>query len=138
MSQVKYAFLVLALALCVGCSGNVKLSGTVVYSDDNTPVETGMIYFTTPSYSAHGSIVDGQFTVSSVKENDGLPPGEYDVYFSGVERVVKEQQDLGNGDFTEAITEPSIDEKYLSASTSGLHQKVDKTTRTVEFKLDRK
>ena len=42
------------------------------------------------------------------------------------------------GDVTyEDQTAPTIDLKYLSAATSGIQQTVDKSTKTVEFKLDR-
>ena len=137
----KYTLIILALvaATCVGCSGNVKLSGKVLYSDDSSPVESGMVYFVSQdgSFSAHGTIKNGDFTVSSVKENDGLPKGTYDVYFAGIEKVVKEGQTLANGDTTEPETAPAIDVKYLSASTSGITQTVDSGTKTVEYKLDR-
>lgn len=130
------SFLLLAAA---GCSGNVKLSGTVSYSDDGAPVESGAVCFasTTKNFMARGTIENGKFTVGSVKENDGLPPGTYDVYFTGIERVVKEGGTNAAGESTEPETAPAVDLKYLSASTSGIQQTVDKKTKTVEYKLDR-
>lgn len=139
MKKFNLALLALLILCCLGCSGNVKLSGTVSYSDDNSPVESGMIYFVSRSgdFSARGEIVNGQFTVSSIKENDGLPKGEYDVYFSGIEKIVKEGKTLENGDTIEPETAPAVDLKYLSASTSELSLTVDGGTKTVEYKLDR-
>ena len=139
MKKINLALFALSFILCVGCSGNVKLSGTVSYSDDNAPVESGMVYFVSQDgkFSAHGNIQNGEFTVSSVKENDGLPKGTYDVYFSGTEKVVKEGKTLPNGDTTEPETAPAIDAKYMSASTSGITQTVDGSTKTVEYKVDR-
>ncbi len=44
---------------------------------------------------------------------------------------------MGDGSVTDPVTAPAIDAKYLSAATSGLTQKVDKSTQTADFKLDR-
>ena len=132
-------FLALVLAttaLGVGCSSNVKLTGTVSYSDDGAPVESGTICFVSGETQGRGTIVDGKFE-TSFGDEAGLPPGEYQVYFVGVETVVRESEELPDGSITDAVTAPSIDLKYLSAETSGLTQKVDKSTKTVDFKLDR-
>ncbi|MDO5309466.1 MAG: hypothetical protein Q4G03_08235 [Planctomycetia bacterium] len=129
--------LILPMTLLVGCGGKVKLTGTVLYSDDNEPVADGMVYFVNGDFSAHGVIQNGHFSVSSVKENDGLPAGDYEVYFAGIEKVVKEASTNDQGETTEPVTVNAIDVKYLSASTSGIRQKVDRSTKTVEFKLDR-
>lgn len=138
MNKIQLALTLLLAVLCVGCSGKVKLGGTVSFTD-GTPVETGMVYFVSKdgSFSARGEIQNGEFQVSSVGKNDGLPKGEYDVYFSGIETVVREQQELENGDFIEAETRPAIDVKYMSASTSGITQNVDGSTKKVEFQLER-
>lgn len=138
---MRYLAIIAAITLlaAAGCSGNVKLSGTVSYSDDGAPVEAGTVCFasTTGDFMARGNIENGNFTVSSIKENDGLPPGTYDVYFTGIEGVVKEGSTNADGESTEPETAPTIDLKYLSASTSGIQQTVDKSTKTVEYKLDR-
>lgn len=132
-----FVTLILATAaLCVGCSSNVKLTGTVVYSDDGAPVESGTICFVSGETQGRGNIVDGKFE-TTFGDGQGLPPGEYQVYFVGVEKVVRESEELPDGSVTDPVTAPSIDAKYLSAETSGLTQKVDKSTKTVEFKLDR-
>ena len=98
-----------------------------------------MVYFVSHDnkFSERGDIVNGAFTVSSIKENDELPKDAYDVYFSGIEKVVKEGKTLDNDDTTELETAPAIDSKYLSASTSGISLTVDGSTKTVEYKLDR-
>ena len=131
-----YATVLATAALCVGCSSNVKLTGTVSFSDDGAPVESGPIYFVSGDTQGRGSIVDGKFE-TTFGDEDGLPPGDYQVYFVGVEKVVRESETLGDGSTTDPVTAPAIDAKYLSAETSGLTQKVDKSTKTVDFKLDR-
>lgn len=139
MRSLRSLLLFAALVFVVGCSGNVKLTGTVSYSDDGAPVKEGIVCFVskTSDFMSRGNIVDGQFTMSSAKANDGLPPGEYDVYFTGVEGIVREGGTNAAGESTEPVTAPTIDLKYMSASTSGITQKVDKSTKTLEFKLDR-
>lgn len=139
MKRISIVALFLALFVVAGCSGNVKVSGTVSFSDDGAPVESGMVYFVskTSDFSARGNIVDGKYVVSSIKENDGLPKGDYDVYFSGIEKIVKEGQTLENGDTIDPQTAPAIDLKYLSASTSGFSEKIDGSRKDLDFKLDR-
>ena len=139
MKSIKYAVVLLFALLCVGCSNYVKLTGTVSFSDDNAPVEAGMVYFVSQDgkFSATGEIKNGAFAVSSLKPGDGLPKGTYNVYFAGIEKVVKESRELANGDTTEAETAPAIDLKYMSASTSGITTNVDGSTKTVDYKLDR-
>ena len=138
MKNLRRLLILPALLLIVGCSGNVKITGTVTYSDDGAPVETGTVCFisTTSDFMSRGTITNGTFTMSSVKADDGLPPDTYDVYFTGVEGVVKKGETVGDVTF-EDQTAPTIDLKYLSAATSGIQQTVDKSTKTVEFKLDR-
>lgn len=136
MRNLFYTLILATAAFCVGCSGNVKLTGTVSYSDDGAPVKSGTICFVSGETQGRGNIVDGKFE-TSFGDEAGLPPGDYQVYFVGVEEVVRESETLEDGSVTDPVTAPSIDPKYLSAETSGLTQKIDKSTKTVEFKLDR-
>lgn len=123
-------------ALCVGCSSNVKLTGTVTYSDDGAPVESGTICFVSGDTQGRGNIVDGKYEMN-FGDQAGIPAGDYQVYFVGVEAVVRESETLPDGSVTDPVTAPSIDAKYLSTETSGLTQKVDKSTKTADFQLDR-
>ena len=75
MKNLRRLLILPALLLIVGCSGNVKITGTVTYSDDGAPVETGTVCFisTTSDFMSRGTITNGTFTMSSVKADDGLP-----------------------------------------------------------------
>lgn len=138
MLKMKFWALSLAFLVFVGCSGNVKSGGTVVFSDDGSPVPCGTICFATDTFLARGDIVDGKFTLGSESEKDGLPPGEYRVYFSAVEEAIDEGEADENGVKPEPTYVSLIDLKYLSADTSGLTQKIDGSTKnSLEFKLDR-
>jgi hypothetical protein len=128
------AFTLLLLFLFVaGCGGGqVGALGTVVFSDDGSPVfqgvdmPHGLIIFSTPTFQARSEI-DGQgrFTMSSFSANDGLPPGTY--------RVAIIAQDNTDPDNPYSL----IDSKYSSHTTSELEITIEKTTRDIEFKVDR-
>lgn len=121
------------LLLTFGCSGNkVGLSGKVTFSDDDSPLTVGTVYFTTDTYEARGNIgEDGTYHVSSVKDKDGIPPGEYKVYIQGAEKNV------GSTPGGYEQMEPLIDKKYTSKGTSGLTVTIDKSTKTYDIKVDR-
>ena len=82
----------------------------------------GEIQFMQPTFVARAPIrEDGTFVTGSYKASDGLPPGTYGVAFSCVD--------------PDGI--PLVHQKYVSQATSGLSITIDKTTRSIEFKVDR-
>lgn len=121
------------IVLCVGCGKNVPLRGTVVFEDDDSPVTNGTICFTDGKNLSRGTIQpDGTFDMGSVGMKDGLPPGEYTVYFFDVSGPAPEasRQTM--------MSRPSlIDPKYNSPKTSDLKAVVDGATKTMEFRVDR-
>ena len=121
------------LLLTIGCSDDkVGLSGKVTFSDDNSPLTVGTVYFTTDTYEARGTIEeDGTYRVSSVSDKDGIPPGEYKVYILGAEKNTGQMAGMYEQ------MEQLIDEKYASKGTSGLSVKIDKSTKTYDFQVDR-
>ena len=126
------------LFFCVGCgSGNLAVSGKVVFSDDKAPAPNGVICFDSGTISSRGTIQsDGTFKMGSLKEADGLPPGNYKVFFVDVQEqtgVIKGAA----GDADEPIYTSLIDIKYLSPETSGLTTEVTSTTKELSFELDR-
>ncbi len=117
----------------VGCpSGLVPMSGRVTYSDNGEPLETGTVSFTTSRFHARGTIKeDGRYTIGSYTEDDGLPPDTYQIYVSGAVRYEGEDKD------GRPIAVPLIDEKFTAPATSGLTLKVDGSTKTLDFQVDR-
>ena len=115
-------FVVVFSVSVIGCSNHVGLSGRVMYSDNGEPVTTGEVQFLTPTFIARATIrPDGTFVTGSYKEADGLPPGTYGVAIVSVD-----------ADFN-----PLVDLKFSSQATSGLGITIDKTTRDMEFVVDR-
>lgn len=131
MNILDRSLLLFALLVLSGCGGNVPLNGTVTFSDDGSPLGTGVVCFEAGSFVARGRIQpDGQYRVGSVSMKDGLPPGSYRVYIA--DAVVETAADPYGG----AFTEPLIDGKYNSAETSGLHVEVPNVKR-YDINVDR-
>ena len=122
------------LLVLVGCNGHVGLSGKVTYSDDGSPLPVGSVVFKKGGLVSWGKLQsDGTYVIGSMSEADGLPPGEYQVYVSGAEKVlVPGNEEKG----TPAIMESLIDLKYTAADTSGLTVEVKRSTQ-FDFQVDR-
>jgi len=68
-----------SLLMAVGC-GQPKVNGRVVFSDDQSPVTYGVVFFHGDHGIARGFIQpDGKFTVESLGGNDGLPAGQQEL-----------------------------------------------------------
>jgi len=110
-----------ALALCClviltgGCgSGMKQLTGKVTF-EDGSPVTLGSVIFVQGSFQSRGDIrPDGTYTVGTNAAKDGIPPGEYRVYITGV----MEERGMGADGMPNYVS--LIDEKYTSPETSGL------------------
>lgn len=114
--------LLILLIVAAGCGDHVGLHGKVTFSDTGEPVPTGEIIFSTPTFMSQASIKpDGTFIVGTYKENDGLPPGDYDVMITAINEGA----------------ENLIDPKYAERATSGLKAEVDASTKKLDFVVDR-
>ena len=115
----KYIFLI-GILICLvvaGCGKNKRLTGKVTFSD-GTPVKSGMVIFRTDTFLSKGEIKpDGSYKMSSERENDGIPPGEYQVYVSG---IFKPPQSGGMPSMPVSLVAP----KFENPDTSGLTCKV--------------
>ena len=134
MSTVKYyTFILLGMMLfCgIGCNQNMQITGKVTFSDDGTPLDVGMILFENGAMASRSSVKgDGTFTLTSEKQNDGIPPGTYKVYFTGALKTE------GNSLAPKIIQ--LLDPKYNSAATSDITITIDKSTKSpLEIKVDR-
>lgn len=70
-----------------GCGSNVRVTGTVQF-DDGSPLETGIVVFQSQAHVAKGKLKPGgRFVMGSVREHDGLPPGDYKVYIVGADQL---------------------------------------------------
>ena len=130
--------LVLVAAVFTGCGGGgIQLRGTVTFSEDGTPVDTGTVCFVSNSGSmSRGELnSNGTYLVSTNKPGDGILPGTYTVYLINTEKT--EQVPVGReGDFTDRTIQ-TVDGKYTSPTKSGMTCTVDRSTKTFDFKVER-
>ena len=119
--------LLLSTLLVTGC-GQPKVSGKVVFSDDQSPVTHGVVIFHGDNHIARGYIADGKYVMESLKKNDGLPPGKYRI-------AIKETQ-VNIGPDALPVYKNLIDKKYESPDTSGLSLNVTKS-QTFDIQVDR-
>ena len=125
-----------SLAACfffvvAGCSQNVPLGGKVVYSDDDSPLTVGEVCLETENFTARGALgSDGTYTIGSLKDTDGLPPGTYLVSIFGATRT-----EMGADGMPISI--PLIDRKFFRGATSGLTVEAKAGNRRFDFKVDR-
>ena len=118
--------ILLVLLLVVGCNKQVGMTGTVVYSDDGSPVPFGNVILSTPTFQSRGELnKQGQFSMGTFGTNDGIPPGTYSVAILAIESV----GDTGSYSI--------VDPKYSSAQTSGLEITITKAINDYEIRVDR-
>jgi len=112
----------------------VPLRGKVTFKEDGSPLTRGQVCFATDTFSARGTLsADGTYRVTSVKANDGIPPGLYKVYIFGAETPLDEP----TGGMGAARTELLIARKYTNAETSEITVQVDGKTRQFDFQVEK-
>ena len=70
------------LLMCLfafGCDQNVKVKGTVTYSDTGEPVKFGTVIFNGENVVGRGAINNGKYSVGRINDGDGIPRGTYTV-----------------------------------------------------------
>jgi len=140
-------FVLVPLLFISGCGKKVPLRGTVVFSDDGSSITSGTIFFTDGKNAARGTIQpDGTFVMGSNELDDGLPPGDYTVYFYDVTESAPASVPVSASPFGGPAStgpppmgggKPLVHPKYTSAQTSDLKVTVNSSTKTMEFKLER-
>ena len=71
--------LLLMCLFTVGCSQNVRVTGTVTYSDTGEPVRSGVVFFISDTVMGRANIVDGRYSIGLINDGDGIPRGTYSV-----------------------------------------------------------
>jgi hypothetical protein len=126
--MLKHYFLfVLLLCFAVsGCSnGFVPVHGKVTF-EDGSPLTQGGIAFSTATFMADGKIQpDGTFTLTSLKQGDGLPVGNYTVTISASEVDAKER------------TTYLVDPVFGDVTTTPLTAEVSANQKIFDFKVSK-
>ena len=89
------AVLLLVCLFTFGCSRNVKVTGTVTYSDTGEPVKLGMVIFTGDKEAGRGTITDGKYSVGLIKDGEGIPRGTYTVSSDAYEIIAPPSISMG-------------------------------------------
>ena len=130
-SMKKPTFL-LCLLFCLfaaGCSGNKRLTGKVTF-DDGSPAPNGSVILEKDNHISRGEIhPDGTYRVSSEGENDGIPPGEYKVYVTGVSEMPPQMPGMM------IPPTPLCEPKYTNPDTSGLTCKIPAPGNRFDFSI---
>lgn len=116
--RICVALTVIVLSLA-GCSDFHHFSGTVTF-EDNTPLTMGMVIFekSDPPFQSVGEINHhGKYEVSSLRQNDGLPAGEYAVYIVGTTFIGNDNKEVQLIDKT--LTEVSTSNLRCSVPSKG-------------------
>ena len=122
----------LLILVLTGCSDNIAVSGKVTFSDDNTPLTVGMVFFETETFQARGVLdSEGRYQLGSRELTDGLPAGQYRVYIGG---ALVEDPRIRSG---EGPPLPLLESQYESGTTSGLTADVDKSNKKFDFSVGR-
>ena len=150
MKTYRYFAALILLSGILGCGPNVKFGGRVTYSDDDSPLTTGMVCFESNTFLARGPLdKDGCYDLGSLALNDGIPKGEYRVYVSGADSVeqVEMKQVPGQADYVTStgmsgtmagqIFTPLIDPKFTQGKTSGITVTIDGSSKKFDFQVDR-
>jgi len=135
MPQKFYAaFVLFLLAFVAGCGGNKQpLTGTVTFSDDGSPLKTGVVIMESNGKMGRGEIdANGKFVMGFESDKDGIPKGEtYKV------TIVNALTETGKDKTGFPIMTSLIDAKYGNQNTSGLTFTSDGKAKTLDLKVDR-
>jgi hypothetical protein len=86
-NKLSRIFVLAMIVLCsYGCGNGIKISGTVTYEEDGSPVEHGLINFSSATGCFTGIIKNGKYVTGGEKAVQGIPAGQYKVWFSGVQK----------------------------------------------------
>ena len=121
----------LSLVFVLGCGNQVSLKGRVTFSDDGAPLTVGTVCFQNDKLLERGNIdASGYYTMGTFKDRDGLPPGEYQVFFAL-------PASFGTDTSGKPVLISPVDSKYISPETSGLSLTVNASTKKYDIVVDR-
>ncbi|MDR1925079.1 MAG: hypothetical protein LBQ66_11970 [Planctomycetaceae bacterium] len=113
-----------------GCSQNVRVEGTVSFSDGTT-IDRGQVVFENDAKTYIGKIrKDGSFSVGVYKDGEGIPKGQYRAAVAGVF-----DEDPNTAHFGPPIH--LVAEKYRNSKTSGFEFDIQGKTTGISLVVER-
>lgn len=141
-------YLVLAVLLCLGCSGEkgeptYEVTGVVTLND--TPIEGATVTFIPPP-GGRGAVgvtdASGRYKLTTDVRDDGARVGQYKVTVAKYEsQSTGAAAAASEGEYTEGSTEDAppaanvLPRKYADPSSSGFEANVVAGSNTFDFKL---
>lgn len=123
-----YVLIFVCLLAITGCGTNVRVSGTVTFSDGSS-LKKGKITFENDQVFYYGKIQkNGSFSLGVVKDGQGIPPGKY--------RVAVESYDV-EGKGSEEVLIHFVAEKFRNSSTSGIEYNITEKTTNIVIVVDK-
>jgi hypothetical protein len=114
-NKLSSLFFLAMIVLCsYGCGSGIKISGTVTYEEDGSPVERGFINFSSTTGTFSGIIKDGNYVTGGQKAVQGIPAGQYKVWFSGVQKGEYIGIDPKTGMAESSIITPLIADEFCA------------------------
>ncbi|MDR0392307.1 MAG: hypothetical protein LBH59_10405 [Planctomycetaceae bacterium] len=128
---------ILLLSL-VGCSGNIKVSGTVKYTD-GSPLTLGTVIFGNGNNQYQGDIKnDGTFKIEGINAGSGIPKGQYKVWLANttIAGYLMKKNERGEEVTDKYIETVHVAKQFNSADTSGFSADVDASHQTFDFVVE--
>ncbi|MDR2117567.1 MAG: hypothetical protein LBP87_14415 [Planctomycetaceae bacterium] len=123
-----YVLTFLCLLAIAGCGTNVRVSGTVTFSD-GTPLEKGKITFENDRVFYFGKIQkNGSFSLGVIKDGQGIPPGKY--------RVAVDSYEV-EGKGLEEVLIHFVAKKFRDSSTSDIEYDITGKTTNLAIVVDK-
>ncbi|MDR3198419.1 MAG: hypothetical protein LBU34_11180 [Planctomycetaceae bacterium] len=137
MKKILLYFFIFVSILCVGCSGKIKISGHVTFSDGEA-LDFGEVCFTEGNKTFFGRVNEkGYYAPGEFQDGDGIPPGTYNVWLSRT--VLSEMIPDKHGSESDEVRQiERVDKKYTAPETSGLVLEVKHvSTKNFDFTVER-
>jgi hypothetical protein len=129
-TRLVFALCLLVAAVAGGCSRNVHITGKVTYANGQ-PLKGGQIIFT-DDYCMGRSDIDpnGEYSIHTLRRNDGMPKGTYKVYITGAFGFTEEAP-TGKGlqSYRMDTLSSLIDMQFTNPDASGWEFEVQKNSK---------
>jgi hypothetical protein len=113
-----FVTITLLLLLAAGCGTGIRVSGTVTYEEDGSPVQQGSVNFSTDKSNFSGVISKGKYVTGGNKNVQGIPAGQYKIWLAGTDNI--EVITDKDGTQIDVKFHPTVSREFTSASTTPL------------------
>jgi len=132
------SLLLLVCLFACGCNPNVKVSGTVTYSDNGEPVMSGNVFFSSATEMGRATIKEGKYSIGRINDGDGIPPGTYTISSDSINVTAPRPETMVSQDGTVIqISNPKVVERSEFYYTKEPKAIEIKKSMTYDFQVER-